>query len=110
MDNLIGQKIYIIFKHIWTESDTNEKEYSFDNAFLTLEEAITYIIKNFLDTKDDIGIYGSLFINILIFDSDIEQPESDLYWEPKYDCWINKGAFKSVSKENIISSLISKTC
>lgn len=99
-NQFIGMQLFIVFEHVWTESDTGGKEYSFVNVFSNLDDAQDYCKRN-RKTK---SIYGDLVIEPLIFDENAEQT-GELYWEPRYNSWINKGAFKSVNKEKILHIL-----
>lgn len=93
--------IYIVFKHVWTESDTGGKEYEFVKLFLALDDA-----RKFVSEEDMIRTswyYGDLVINHILYDPNnrnIKQTD-ELFWKEEFGAWINKGAFKSVSEKEI---------
>lgn len=99
-EEFTGLPLYIVFKHVWTESDTGGKEYKFENVFTSLSEARIYCDKH----VRPMSIYGDMVVDSLIFDQNAKQT-GELYWEPKYGSWINKGAFKSVKPRDILRIL-----
>lgn len=100
MDMFHGMTLYVVFKHVYTESDTGGREYKFQNVFTDLEVAKKYCKANY----NSLSYYGGLVINTLIFDIAAKQSD-ELYWEPKYNKWISPGAFKAVSPKDIIHIL-----
>lgn len=100
MDMFHGMTLYIVFKHVYTESDTGDREYEFQNVFTNLEVAKEYCSVNY----NSHNYYGGLVIDTLIFDINAKQI-GELYWEPKYNKWISRGAFKTVSPKDIIPIL-----
>lgn len=95
-EEFTGLKLHVVFKHVWTESDTNEREYKFENVFTSLVEARFYCAQR----GNPISVYGTMVVDPLIFDINAKQT-GELYWEPKYKSWINRGAFKTVRPEDI---------
>jgi hypothetical protein len=98
-EQLENKNIYLIFKCTYLE-DGEYPEYSLDTAYFNKD------IANIMIKKDNsfLSIYNKIVPHIITKDQD-KNKENTLFWNSEYNCWTDKGAFMSVTIDDIINKL-----
>lgn len=94
-------KVYCVFKHVWTDSDDDVKEYEILEVFKNAEEATTFIKMYNLIRKPH-PFYGTLEIEPLLLTKGISPYH--LQWNEKFKSWSisNDRTFKSAQPKAVM--------
>jgi len=96
---LENKNIYLFFKCTYLE-DGVCPEYSFDSAYFNKDIADVMIKKD----KSFLSKYNKIVPHIITKDGDQDKINT-LFWNSEYNCWIDKGAFMSVTIDDIVNKL-----
>lgn len=88
--------LYIVFECIWMENGIYH-EYKFHSVFFEEEEAIQCLNKINKEFYNQHKIVKHLMQK--------NKLNSPLFWNDKYNCWTDVGAFTSVSIKQIVDSI-----
>jgi hypothetical protein len=91
---------YVVFKHVWTESDTGVREYEFFEIFSTAAKAEKFVRKYYKKTKVDFHFGGTVDIDVVVFCKNIDTSGEKSYpwkWSEEFESYIwsaDNGYFK----------------
>lgn len=95
MESVLGKTVYLVFECVWLEDGINP-EYSFVNGSESYTDALTFLSEL---KKGYLSEYNKIIQHKINYD----EKSYPLFWNPEMCIWMNKGAFMSISPQDILT-------